>query len=72
TKILLIDEGTANVDYETDQIIQNVIATKFSDRTVLIIAHRLNTVRNCDQILVLDKGSVINFDKPMNVLKQYQ
>ncbi|CAF1430978.1 unnamed protein product, partial [Adineta ricciae] len=41
TKILLIDEGTANVDYETDQIIQNVIATKFSDRTVLIIAHRL-------------------------------
>ncbi|CAF1544247.1 unnamed protein product [Adineta ricciae] len=72
TKILLIDEGTANIDYKTDEIIQNVIKEKFSNRTVLIIAHRLNTIINCDRILVLDKGSVVNFDKPNHILQQYQ
>ena len=71
SKILLIDEATANVDEKTDQLIQQVIAEKFHDQTVLAIAHRLNTVARYDRILVLDKGVVVNFDTPANILQQY-
>ena len=71
SKILLIDEATANVDSETDAIIQSIFATKFVDRTVLTIAHRLNTVSKCDLLLVLDEGVVVNFDRTMNILEQY-
>ncbi|CAF1062603.1 unnamed protein product [Adineta steineri] len=70
-KILLIDEATSSVDKKTDDIIQKVITNKFHDRTVLTIAHRLNTVAKCDRILVLDKGIIVNFDTPMNILNQY-
>ncbi|CAF3347695.1 unnamed protein product [Rotaria sp. Silwood2] len=62
TKILLIDEATANVDQRTDNLIQTLIKNKFHDRTILIIAHRLNTVAQCDHILVLDNGMVVNYD----------
>jgi ABC-type multidrug transport system fused ATPase/permease subunit len=72
SQILLIDEATANVDEKTDDIIQEVFTNKFQDRTVLTIAHRLNTVAKCDRILVLDKGAIVNFDTPMNVLEHYQ
>ena len=59
TKILLIDEATANVDPETDDIIQTIIRTEFSDSTTLTIAHRINTIIDSDRILVLDGGKVI-------------
>jgi ABC-type multidrug transport system fused ATPase/permease subunit len=72
SKILLIDEATANVDQKTDEIIQEVITNKFQDRTIIIIAHRLNTVAKSDRILVLDKGIIENYDTPMNVLQYYQ
>jgi ABC-type multidrug transport system fused ATPase/permease subunit len=72
SKILLIDEATANVDKKTDELIQAVIADKFRDRTILTIAHRLNTVMNSDRILVLDKGMIVNYDTPMNILRDYQ
>ena len=68
SKILLIDEATANVDRETDRLLQAVITEKFRDRTVLIIAHRLNTVAASDRLLVLDRGMVVNFDKPEKML----
>ena len=64
SRILLIDEATANVDHATDQMIQQVISDKFRDRTVLTIAHRLNTVANSDRILVLQHGEVEYFDVP--------
>jgi ATP-binding cassette subfamily C (CFTR/MRP) protein 4 len=48
SKILMIDEATANVDRTTDSLIQNVIADKFQNRTILTIAHRLNTVAKSD------------------------
>ncbi|UJR18265.1 hypothetical protein I4U23_005168 [Adineta vaga] len=54
SKILLIDEATANVDPETDSLIQKVLTEKFQDRTVLTIAHRLNSVVRSDRILVKD------------------
>ena len=64
SKILLIDEATAHVDHATDAMIQEVIAEKFRDRTILTIAHRLNTVANSDRILMLQQGEVASFDVP--------
>jgi len=59
-----MDEATANVDFKTDRLIQEVIRHKFKDATVLTIAHRLNTILNYDKVLVLHDGQVVEFDKP--------
>jgi ABC-type multidrug transport system fused ATPase/permease subunit len=50
---VLIDEGTASIDAQTDKAIQKVLRTHFADTTVLTIAHRLESVAHCDKILVL-------------------
>jgi len=71
SKILMIDEATANVDRATDLLIQSVITEQFKNRTVLIIAHRLNTIENSDRIIVLDKGMIDSFDTPNNILPIY-
>ncbi len=68
----MIDEATANLDKKTDELIQKIIADKFQDRTVLTIAHRLNTVAKSDRILVLDEGVIINLDTPSNILHYYE
>ena len=64
SKIIIMDEATANVDYKTDRLIQEVIRHKFKDSTVLTIAHRLNTIMDYDKVLVLDGGRVVEFDNP--------
>lgn len=64
-KILVLDEATASVDYETDSLIQKTITSEFSECTVLTIAHRLHTVINADKILVMDGGSMVEFDHPI-------
>lgn len=69
SKILVLDEATAAVDVETDKILQETIRKEFKDRTILTIAHRLNTIMDSDKIIVLDKGSVKEFDSPENLLK---
>ncbi|XP_065206737.1 multidrug resistance-associated protein 1-like [Planococcus citri] len=69
TKILILDEATASVDLETDKLIQETICTEFADCTVMTIAHRLNTIQNYDKIMVLDKGSIVEFDSPDNLFK---
>ncbi|KAG4104317.1 P-loop containing nucleoside triphosphate hydrolase protein [Neocallimastix lanati (nom. inval.)] len=66
--ILVMDEATASVDIETDAIIQKALRTKFSHVTVLTIAHRLNTIIDYDKILVLNKGEVLEYDTPKNLL----
>ncbi|KAJ2878119.1 Multidrug resistance-associated protein 1 [Coemansia aciculifera] len=67
-KILVLDEATANIDSETDRIMQSVIGQEFKDCTVLTIAHRLNTIMDSDRILVMDEGNVAEFDTPANLL----
>ena len=61
-KIVILDEPTAHVDPDTERTIWNVVREKLIDCTVITIAHRLNTIRNCDKILVLDSGEVNGFD----------
>ncbi|CAF3739291.1 unnamed protein product [Rotaria sp. Silwood1] len=72
SKILLIDEATANVDNDTDQMLQSIIAEITKNRTVLTIAHRLNTVIGSDRLLAVDNGMIVDFDVPNKVLKCFQ
>ncbi|CAI5758999.1 unnamed protein product [Candida verbasci] len=67
SKILILDEATSSVDYETDSKIQQTIIKEFKDCTILCIAHRLKTIINYDRILVLDKGEIKEFDTPWNL-----
>jgi len=69
TKILVLDEATAAVDLETDDLIQETIRKEFQDSTVLTIAHRLNTIMDSTRVMVLDKGEVREFDTPSNLLR---
>ena len=69
SKIIIMDEATANVDYKTDQLIQETIRTKFKHCTVITIAHRLNTIIDYDRVLVLKNGQVVEYDKPEILLQ---
>ncbi|XP_077284669.1 multidrug resistance-associated protein 1-like [Arctopsyche grandis] len=68
TRVLILDEATAAVDLETDDLIQKTIRVEFADCTVLTIAHRLNTIMDSTRVLVLEKGRVEEFDTPQNLL----
>ncbi|KAL2611008.1 hypothetical protein R1flu_022700 [Riccia fluitans] len=68
SKILVLDEATAAVDVGTDALIQKTIREEFKSCTMLIIAHRLNTIIDSDRILVLDAGRVVEMDTPANLL----
>lgn len=66
---MVLDEATAAVDLETDDLIQATIRSEFNDCTVLTIAHRLKTIMDNDKIILLDNGMVKEFDTPENLLK---
>ncbi|KAL8033738.1 hypothetical protein ABFX02_13G178200 [Erythranthe guttata] len=72
SKILVLDEATAAVDVRTDALIQKTIREEFRSCTMLIIAHRLNTIIDCDKVLLLDAGQVVEFDSPETLLHRQE
>ncbi|XP_043486928.1 ATP-binding cassette sub-family C member 4-like isoform X2 [Polistes fuscatus] len=68
-RILMLDEATANVDPQTDALIQHTIRKKFAFCTVLTVAHRLNTIMDSDKVLVMDKGRMAEYDHPHILLQ---
>ncbi|GBC22979.1 uncharacterized protein OCT59_014076 [Rhizophagus irregularis] len=67
-KIIIMDEATASIDFDMDEKIQKMIRNEFNDCTIICIAHRLQTIIDYDKILVLDRGSVLEFDSPYNLI----
>merc|ERR1712194_272726 len=68
-RILLLDEATSSVDFETDRAIQTTIRQSFKNCTIITIAHRVNTIMDSTKILVMDNGTVGEFDSPQKLLK---
>ncbi|KAJ2609244.1 hypothetical protein H4S08_004131 [Coemansia sp. RSA 1365] len=70
SRVVIMDEATASVDFATDECMQRAIrGAEFANSTLLCIAHRLRTIIDYDRILVLDKGKVVEFDTPGNLLR---
>ncbi|OCH84368.1 P-loop containing nucleoside triphosphate hydrolase protein, partial [Obba rivulosa] len=73
SKILILDEATSAIDYATDTVIQQSLRNELGkDVTLLIVAHRLQTIMDADKIMVLDAGRIVEFDKPSELLKNPQ
>jgi ABC-type multidrug transport system fused ATPase/permease subunit len=66
----VLDEATSNVDMETDNFIQSIIKDKFRDTTVITIAHRLNTIADYDSIIVMQKGRIIEYGAPYELIQK--
>jgi len=67
-KIVVLDEATANIDAETDDKLQEVMRTFFKEKTVLSIAHRIDTIMDSDRILLLEDGKKLEYDSPQKLL----
>jgi ABC-type multidrug transport system fused ATPase/permease subunit len=68
--LIILDEATANLDPEIEDRIQEALSRLFRNRTVLMIAHRLNTARRADAILVMEKGQVVESGTHEALLEQ--
>jgi ABC-type multidrug transport system fused ATPase/permease subunit len=69
-KVLILDEATANIDSETEYLIQQALQRLFQGRTTLVIAHRLSTIRQADRILVLHKGRIVEHGTQEDLLSR--
>jgi len=67
--VVVLDEATANIDMVTEQKIQELITSQFTESTVLTIAHRINTIIQSDRVLVLSFGQIKEFDSPSNLMR---
>jgi len=68
SKVVILDEATANIDMITEQKIQALITQHFKDSTMLTIAHRLNTIIHSDKVLVLSFGKIKEYDSPQKLM----
>lgn len=68
SRVLVMDEATASVDYATDELISKTIRQEFATSTILTIAHRLRTVIDYDRVMILDTGRVVEFNRPATLL----
>jgi ABC-type multidrug transport system fused ATPase/permease subunit len=68
SRVLLLDEATAALDLASDAMVQRVLRTEFADRTVVTIAHRLDTIIDSDRVLIMDQGKVAEFAPPHELL----
>ena len=68
--IVILDEATASINPENEQYIQKAIAELTRDKTIIIIAHRLATIENADQILVVDEGKIVQSGKHQELIKE--
>lgn len=70
SKILVLDEATSNVDAETDQLMQRLIREEFRSHSIIMVAHRLDTIMDSDKIAVLERGRLVEFDSPEKLLEE--
>ena len=70
--MLVLDEATANVDLETDNLIQRTLRERFKNCTVFIVAHRLATIIDADRILVLKEGQLQEYSHPYKLLVEQE
>lgn len=68
--LVILDEATANVDSETEQLIQAATQEIMKQKTCLIIAHRLSTIESCDHMIVLSSGEILKQGRPRELLRQ--
>lgn len=66
--ILILDEATSSVDAEIDRLMQTIVRGDFKSHTVIVIAHRVDTVVDFDNVAVMEKGKLVEFDSPMSLL----
>ena len=69
-EILIVDESTSSVDFETDAKIQQTIREEFSNSLLITIAHRLSTIIDYDRLIVLDNGRIVEFDSPAALIEK--
>ncbi|CAG5116009.1 unnamed protein product, partial [Candidula unifasciata] len=70
TKILVLDEPTSSVDVETDTLVQSMVRRVFRNCTTITVAHRINTILDCNRVMVLEAGSIVEYDNPQYLLQQ--
>ncbi|KAL1411123.1 hypothetical protein Q8F55_002073 [Vanrija albida] len=71
-KVLFMDEATASIDYETDELISKTIRAEFADSTILTIAHRIHTIIDFDKVLVMHRGSIAEYASPAELLRDHR
>jgi len=69
SSIIILDEATSSIDFETDRKIQTTIREEFNSSLLVTIAHRINSVIDYDRLIILDQGKIAQFDTPYNLIR---